>query len=139
MTWVVALAVMAGAVVWLRESTADGRRRRPLQQAALDRPDYADTGHPRTTAIRDPDLATATTKQIQREIAAAHAMVAAGSRPTSRVGRSPPTTSTWPSTTLATSPRSSTRPSAKRGPAGRRSGRRRAGLQPLLSRRSRAR
>ncbi len=36
MTWVVALAVMAGAVVWLRESTAAGRRRRPLQQAALE-------------------------------------------------------------------------------------------------------
>lgn len=36
MTWVVALAVMAGAVVWLRESTADSRRRRPLQQAALE-------------------------------------------------------------------------------------------------------
>jgi len=27
---------MAGVVVWLRESNADGRRRRPLQQAALE-------------------------------------------------------------------------------------------------------
>ena len=35
MTWVVALAIVAGAVVWLRESSADGRRR-PLQQAALE-------------------------------------------------------------------------------------------------------
>ena len=63
----------------------------------------------------DPDLATATTKQIQRELLAAHTTITAWepnqpSRPLSAADIN------RPSTTLATSPSSSTRPSAKRGP-----------------------
>jgi site-specific DNA recombinase len=146
------------------------------------RPDYADTGHPRTTAIRedrivsvlddwldqltdvehrettiaavlaadatqapeppevqaarralrdlpveldrvlaairagmDPDLAVITTKQIQRDLAAAEATITAWEQATHRP-RSPPSRSAKCSTTPGASQRCCPRPDAKRGP-----------------------
>ena len=64
----------------------------------------------------DPDLATATTRQIKRELAAAEATIAAWEHANQP---SLPLTADnikWPSTTPATSPDSWPRPSAKRGP-----------------------
>ncbi len=61
---------------------------KPYYRCNSQRPDYAESGHPRTTAIReerilaairagmDPDLATSTTKQIQRELTAAQDTIA---------------------------------------------------------------